>query len=168
MARSFSRFGRMPEGPTSRVDLAELVSSLAVQHGTAAFAIETYGERGVMVDGHFDSLERAFRNLVVNAIEAQEGRGGRLDISLGREDGFAVVRMEDQGPGVPPELLHDIWSPDVTTKSHGTGLGLAIVRQTVAHHGGTVDVRNRLEGGAAFTVRLPLAELSPDRAPWTS
>jgi signal transduction histidine kinase len=113
------------------------------------------------VDGYFDALERAFRNLVVNALEAQEDRGGRVDIFVERENGFAVVRVEDSGPGVPPELIDDIWRPDVTTKSRGTGLGLAIVRQTVTYHDGTVEVRNRPEGGASFRVRLPLGSAEP-------
>ncbi len=154
LARTFSQYGRIPEGPRSRVDLGELLTSLSSQHASEATPVEVRLDGSVEVEAHYDALERALRNLVVNAVEAQEG-GGRVDISLEGEPEWAVIRVEDEGPGVPEDLLEEIWNPDVTTKRHGTGLGLAIVRQTVFHHGGTVTASNRAGGGAAFEVRLP-------------
>ncbi len=154
LARTFSQYGRMPEGPRSRVDLGELITSLSTQHSSGATPVEVHLDGAMEVDAHYDALERALRNLIVNAVEAQEGTG-RVDVSLEGEPGWAVIRVEDRGPGVPEDLLDEIWNPDVTTKRHGTGLGLAIVRQTVAHHGGSVAVGNREGGGACFEVRLP-------------
>ena len=87
----------------------------------------------------------------------QEVTGGRVDVTVAARDGQALVLVEDRGPGIPAELLDEIWNPDVTTKSRGTGLGLAIVRQTVMHHEGHVSASNREGGGASFEVRLPLA-----------
>ena len=154
LARTFSQYGRMPEGPRSRVDLGELLTSLSSQHASPATPVDVHLDGTVEVEAHYDALERALRNLIVNAVEAQEG-GGRVDVSLEGEPEWAVIRVEDEGPGVPDDLLDEIWNPDMTTKRHGTGLGLAMVRQTVAHHGGTVTAGNRAEGGAAFEVRLP-------------
>ena len=74
---------------------------------------------------------------------------------------MAVVTVADRGPGIPSELLEEIWNPDVTTKTRGTGLGLAIVRQTVAHHGGRASASNLADGGACFEIRLPLAAEEP-------
>jgi two-component system, NtrC family, nitrogen regulation sensor histidine kinase NtrY len=166
MARTFSQYGKMPEGPRSAVDLAELLGSLAAQHATETVPVEVHHGKMFVVEGHYDALERAFRNLLVNAVEAQEGRpAGRVDVYVEREDSRAVVRVEDRGPGVPEELLGDVWSPDVTTKRRGTGLGLAIVRQTIRHHGGDVGVANRPGGGAVFTVTLPLEERDPAGTP---
>jgi signal transduction histidine kinase len=166
MARTFSRYGRMPEGPRSRVDLAELLGALARQHATEGVPVEVHGSLPVMVDGHYDALERAFRNLMVNAMEAQGSRpAARVDVYVDGDDTSAVVRVEDRGPGVPPELLDEVWNPDVTTKRSGTGLGLAIVRQTILHHEGSVDVANRPDGGAIFTVRLPLVAPLPSETP---
>ncbi len=164
LARTFSQYGRMPEGPRSRVDLGELLTALSTQHASAATPVEVHLDGHVDVDAHYDALERAIRNLIVNAVEAQEG-GGLVDVTLEGEPGWAVIRVEDRGPGVPPELLEEIWNPDVTTKRHGTGLGLAMVRQTVAHHGGTVRAANRPGGGATFEVRLPLAAEGDDTHP---
>ena len=156
MARTFSQYGRLPEGPRSQVDLVELMAGLASQHRSEAVPVRVVGPV-VLVNAHYDALERAFRNLVVNAVEAQ-GEGGSVDITVTQSDGVARVLVEDRGPGVPPELRGEIWNPDVTTKHRGTGLGLAIVRQTVAHHGGTVEVSDRAGGGASFEVRLPLED----------
>ncbi|HSG07931.1 MAG TPA: HAMP domain-containing sensor histidine kinase [Longimicrobiales bacterium] len=155
MARTFSQYGRLPEGPRSLVDLRELMEGLASQHGSDTVPVRVTGE-ATMVDAHYDALERAFRNLLVNAVEAQES-GGSVDVSVSHADGMAHVFVEDRGPGVPPELKNEIWNPDVTTKHRGTGLGLAIVRQTMMHHGGSVDVHDRSGGGASFRVSLPTA-----------
>jgi signal transduction histidine kinase len=163
MARTFSQYGRMPEGPRSVVDLHELVAMLAGQHGSDKVPIRLGpGPGEVLVDGHYDALERAFRNLLLNAVEAQEVGGGEVDVSIDVTQDRAEVRIEDRGTGIPDELLEEIWNPDVTTKSRGTGLGLAIVRQVVAHHDGEVAASNRPGGGARFVVRLPLRPSSDD------
>jgi signal transduction histidine kinase len=158
LARTFSQYGRVPEGPRSRVDLGELVRMLGARHGSERVPVRASTPAvGVVVDAHYDALERALRNLVLNAVEAQEVSGGLVELTVAEEGGRALVRVEDRGPGIPPELLEEIWNPDVTTTSRGTGLGLALVRQTVAHHDGEVAVANRAGGGACFEVRLPLA-----------
>jgi signal transduction histidine kinase len=157
MARTFSQYGRIPEGPRSRIDVPELLSLVAGQHASPSVPVEVSAPTGLCVDGHYDALERAFRNLVLNAVEAQQEDGGRVDIHVGEEGADAVIRIEDRGPGIAAELIDSVWNPDVTTKSRGTGLGLAIVRQTMRHHDGNVTVRNRPQGGAIFEIRLPLA-----------
>lgn len=155
MARTFSRYGRMPEGPRSQVDVGELVASLVRQHASESVPCTVHADGDASVLGHYDALERALRNLLVNAVEAQSEGGGSVDVYVSRSGHEVVVRMEDRGPGIPEELLETLWNPDVTTKHHGTGLGLAIVRQTILHHDGTVSARNRADAGAVFEIRLP-------------
>ncbi len=165
LARTFSQYGRIPEGPRSRVDLGELLASLASQHAAADVPVHVSAPASpVLVDGHYDALERACRNLILNAVEAHAGGAGRVDVEVevSGEDGMAVVRVSDRGPGIPPELLEEIWHPDVTTKRQGTGLGLAIVRQTAIHHGGRTSAWNRPGGGACFEIRLPLRDDGPE------
>jgi signal transduction histidine kinase len=154
MARTFSQFGRMPEGPKSEVDVKEMLESLAIQHSSGDLPVTASCAPGICVEAHFDALERAVRNLLVNAMEAQD-RGGQVTLSATAAEGTVSITVRDSGPGIPEEMLDDIWSPDITTKRHGTGLGLAIVRQTVAAHGGTVEATNLPDGGAAFTLHLP-------------
>mgnify|MGYP001484204565 FL=1 len=118
-----------------------------------------------LVEGHYEALVRAFRNLVRNAVEAMEGSDAprRIRVCLtamtAPETGVEVT-IADTGPGVPEDVRERIFEPDFTTKSRGTGLGLTLVRQAVAAHGGTVTARGRPEGGAEFVVRLPAGTAS--------
>jgi signal transduction histidine kinase len=162
MARTFSQFGRMPEGPSSQVDLVELLEGLVKQHGgegtgerTATIHFQI--ENGLMVprvEGHFDALLRVFRNLLLNAVDAA-GPNGEVSVSAGGTLELAKVQIRDSGPGIAQEDLDRIWDPEFTTKSQGTGLGLPLVKQTVLFHHGRVDGRNHPEGGAVFVVELP-------------
>lgn len=166
MARAFSQFGRMPEGPPAPVDLVELLTSLARQHGgpDGGVAVTAQG-RPRPVLGHLDALERTFRNLLVNAVEAA-GPGGWVGVQLWEEGGWVYAEIRDSGPGIPPDCLEQIWEPDFTTKARGTGLGLALVRQTVQAHRGKVEARNHPGGGAVFLVALAVEPESV--TPWTS
>lgn len=157
-ARTFAQFGRMPEGPAAPVELVELLRGLVERHDGHPIPVELSAPDELpLVDGHLDLLERAFRNLIVNAQEAVREGGGR-GVRVAAEsigDGLRVT-VSDDGPGVRPDLLDRIWLPDVTTRRRGTGLGLPLVKQAAEAHGGTVAARNRETGGAEFRIELPL------------
>jgi len=106
-------------------------------------------------------LGRAVINIVENALQAMDS-GGRLTVTVrptddGRE---ALLRVQDTGPGLAPEVQRRLFEPYLSTKSSGTGLGLAIVRRAVEAHGGRIEVESESGRGAAFTVRLPLEQRS--------
>jgi nitrogen fixation/metabolism regulation signal transduction histidine kinase len=159
MARSFSHLGRAPESPLSEVDLGDLLEHLADRHGSDAVPITVERSGDVVVSGHYDLLERVFRNLLVNAVEASRPGAGSVDVGVARSNGAVRVTIRDHGPGLPPQLADTIWLPDVTTKRRGTGLGLAIVRQGVETHGGRVDAHNAAGGGAEFEIELPVSRV---------
>jgi signal transduction histidine kinase len=157
LAREFADFGRLPEGPSSDVDLVELLEELgrtAVPGGVTVAVSETGGRR--IVSGHYEPLRRAFANLLRNAAEAMGGTG-RIDVGVrpGPATGLEVT-VADHGPGVPANLKSRLFEPYFTTKSDGTGLGLALVRQTVEAHGGTVALGDTPGGGATFTIAFPI------------
>jgi signal transduction histidine kinase len=160
LARTFAQLGRMPEGPSSDVDLREMMEYLLRTHLPAEVRRELHAPDDLpAIRGHHDPLSRAFANLLLNAGEAvQGGRGTGVTVDVRTADGQAEVRVMDDGPGIAPDIVERVWEPDFTTKSRGTGLGLSLVRQTVQAHGGRVWARNRPEGGAEFGVSLPLAE----------
>ncbi|HZO08479.1 MAG TPA: ATP-binding protein, partial [Myxococcota bacterium] len=111
------------------------------------------------VEGDARALNQVFLNLLKNAVEALEGRGGTIWVS-GRREGEGVrVEVRDDGPGIAPEALARVFEPFHTTKSagRGTGLGLAISRRIASEHGGSLEAGSAAEGGAAFVLRLPLA-----------
>lgn len=108
-------------------------------------------------------VERALINLVMNALDAVE-RGGVVRIRRDRSceaSGLGRMMVEDDGPGISPELLHRIFDPFFTTKDHGTGLGLAIVHRIAEANGGSVTAGNKSEGrGAVFVLSIPLTDTS--------
>ncbi|HEV2706384.1 MAG TPA: ATP-binding protein, partial [Pyrinomonadaceae bacterium] len=107
--------------------------------------------------GDREALRSVFTNLIINALHAMEGRGeGRLTITLSSTDGQALVRLSDNGVGIPPENVCKIFEPYFSTKETGTGLGLAIAKKSVEEHGGSISVESRPGEGTTFTVSLPL------------
>jgi len=103
-------------------------------------------------------IERAFVNLIGNALEAMPD-GGAVRISATLEDGAAVVQVEDDGPGIAPEIRSQLFQPFVSAgKRNGLGLGLALSRQTVLEHGGDMWVDSEPGRGARFSFRLPGAQ----------
>ena len=108
-----------------------------------------------------ERLQQVFWNLLANAVKFTPP-DGVVDVYIQRNDSLAEVRIEDNGPGVPPDFLPHIFerfsqADGSSTRKHGgLGLGLAIVRHLVELHGGTVSAANRGEqGGTILTVRLP-------------
>jgi signal transduction histidine kinase len=155
LARDFADFGRLPEGPTSEVDVVELLLELghsAVPDSVVVRVTPNGGRR--TIQGHYEPLRRAFSNLFRNAAEAMGGRG-TIDVAVAGEGRGMVVTIADHGSGIPPELRSRVFEPYMTTKHDGTGLGLALVRQTVGAHHGTIAVSETPGGGATFTLVFP-------------
>ncbi len=102
-----------------------------------------------------DLISRGVSNMIKNAFEAMNGEG-EIKISAIHSDGWWTATIEDQGEGVPSDLLHRIFEPFFTTRSKGTGLGLAFTEQVIKAHGGILTAENKDEGGAVFTIKLPI------------
>ena len=111
------------------------------------------------VQGNEVLLAWALENVVKNALDALAGRGGRIAVDARRGDpGWVLLRIQDDGPGVDPEVRDRIFDPGVTTKSGGWGVGLALSRRIVEGvHGGRIDLLDGRSGGATFQIRLPAA-----------
>jgi two-component system sensor histidine kinase ChvG len=108
-----------------------------------------------------------FRNLIDNARSFSPG-DGVVRITLAREKGQVVIRVEDDGPGIPPDNLETVFERFYTSRPKGaafggnSGLGLSIARQIIQAHGGSIQARNRIDpagkvSGARFEVILPEA-----------
>ena len=117
--------------------------------------------RGVIVDGDPVRLSQVFTNLVNNAAKYTPPRGA-ISIVATHDAGDAIVKVSDNGPGIPPELIPEVFEPFVQGKrvtdraQGGLGLGLALVRSLTTLHGGRVDLDTSPKG-STFTVRLPAA-----------
>ena len=160
LAKEFSEFGRLPEGPQSEIDLHELLEELGrtgVPEGIRVTVYANGGPRSLL--GHYEPLRRAFANLYRNAAEAMRGRGA-IDVTVTGDGAGLAITIADHGPGIPAELRQRVFEPYFTTKDDGTGLGLALVRVTLEAHRGTISVSETPGGGATFAIVFPRAGTS--------
>jgi signal transduction histidine kinase len=156
LAREFTEFGRLPEGPAAPVDFTELLGELARTCLPATMTARlSFDPATPVLLGHYDPLRRAFSNILRNAAEACQDRG-ELEIRTTAEgEGGVRIEIVDHGPGVAAEMAERIFDPYYTGgKAGGTGLGLALVKQTIEMHGGTVALIDTPGGGATFRIRL--------------
>lgn len=136
------------------VDLAAMLARLCEERGAALSSAPPTPILARPV-----ALGRAVGNLIDNAIRY----GGSARVSLERLGGEAVIAVEDDGPGIPRELLSQVQEPFVrgedsrSLETGGAGLGLAIARNIVASHGGALVLENRADGGLRASTRLPLS-----------
>ena len=118
----------------------------------------TRSPQQIWVRGDRYLLERAALNLVRNAVEASP-QNGRVALRVERQEGTALLDVEDQGPGIEPERISTLFESFTSTKRTGAhaGMGLPNARRIAVAHGGTVRVKSRLGQGSTFTLCLPLA-----------
>ena len=178
MARSFSQFGRLPEGPQAAIDVGELVryTARSTVPTDISLAVDV-DDATPMILGHHDALARALSNVILNAVDAcrtaPAGRDAQITVRVRpytselatRENGNGdrqndekgvEIAVADSGCGIPKEQLGRIWEPYVTSKPGGTGLGLAIARQTVLAHRGSVGAESPPGGGTTIRFLLPV------------
>ena len=139
----------------STANLIESVKTL-ISHSPAGQHV-VYGEiEDITISGIIWKLEEVLINLIMNSFEAAEG-SGEIVISCSLQDGFAVIKVEDRGSGIPQEYLSRIFDPFFTTKDvgAGTGMGLSICYNIVKMHGGDITIVNRSGGGVCASVSIP-------------
>ncbi|MDX2129884.1 MAG: ATP-binding protein [Chloroherpetonaceae bacterium] len=124
---------------------------------------------GISIEKHFSSIpdvmcfpaqmNQVFLNLVTNAVQAVDERSGRIIIKTAHQADKVIIKIADNGVGIPPENLKKIFEPFFTTKEvgKGTGLGLSIVFKIIEKHKGTIHVQSAPGKGTEFTIELPVA-----------
>jgi two-component system nitrogen regulation sensor histidine kinase NtrY len=160
IATEFSNFAKMPRTNNEEVDLKEKIIKISKLFQSAEdIEIQTSFSNKVpaIVLADREQLSRVFINLVKNAIQAiPENRNGKISISLDTNENNAVVKIMDNGRGIPVELGDKLFQPNFTTKSSGMGMGLAIVKNIIEHAGGLIRYDTVLGEGTTFIVDFPL------------
>ncbi len=154
-----------PETEAEYLDVTELIlrSAALVRYerkGCEFIIDKTLDEQNLPpVFGTRIRLVQVLSNIMVNAYQAMEGNGKlTASASMTADKKFIVIKLQDNGPGIPPEIISKIFSPFHTTKTpdKGTGLGLYIAETITAEHGGRIDVQSQ-PGETIFTIYLPVA-----------
>jgi PAS domain S-box-containing protein len=162
-------FSRPPAPGKSPIDLGELVQRTLHLHAYSLrknnITVDFLKEASIpAVSGDAHQLMQVFLNLILNSEQAmREVRDrGTLRIRIEKNEKSVAVTFQDDGPGISPEILPNIFDPFYTTKrpGRGTGLGLSICKAILREHSGNVEAASGPGGGAVFTVTLPLASLA--------
>ena len=102
-------------------------------------------------------LSQVLINLLKNAIQALVGQSDKkIHIKVYGKEMTLFIRVTDNGPGIPSDLMEDIFIPFFTTKTNGTGIGLSLSRQIIRMHGGELSVTSHPYHETTFTISLPL------------
>jgi signal transduction histidine kinase len=167
IVRNFLEFSRPPKLKIQSVSPSDVVD-LAIQllrHRIESYGVtlELYRHRKLpAIEGDPEQLKEVLVNLIVNACEAM-GDGGQITIR--EEEGFAeplgnvaVIKLSDNGPGIPETIRDKVFQPFFSTKEEGTGLGLSIAARIIEDHKGCLNVKSREGKGTTFIITLPCKE----------
>jgi two-component system NtrC family sensor kinase len=162
-------FSRKMESQKGAVNVNKLLEE------AASFVVNEAAINNITVNYHFQDdipvimtdsaqLQQVFLNLLNNSIDAI-GKNGAIDITTRAENQNIIIKFADNGPGIKKEFMDRIFDPFFTTKApgKGTGLGLSISYHIIQTLGGKIEVGNRKEGGAVFTLALPIITMSKPR-----
>ncbi|MBM4301014.1 MAG: histidine kinase [Deltaproteobacteria bacterium] len=165
--RNFLEFSRPPKLKVQRVSPSDVVNMALV---LLRYRLESYGVEVKLIRPHRlpeiwadpDQLKEVLANLLVNACEVMVNGGvitiqeeERLEPPLGPA---VVIRMSDNGPGIPESVRDQVFQPFFSTKEEGTGLGLSIATRIIEDHGGRLELESRENEGATFIITLPLGK----------
>lgn len=160
LVKALKLYSRLDSETTSEIDLRQdLDNTLIILHNQLKRGVTVHREYKEIpvIHGQGEQLNQVWTNLIHNAVQAMEGAGELYLRLLPDADGGVMVEIEDTGPGIPKEIVAQIFEPYFTTKpkGQGTGLGLSIANQIVTKHKGTIQVESR-PGKTCFRVILPL------------
>jgi len=159
IANEFSNFAKMPRANNEEFivnDLVESVHDLFKEVKDVEVSL-TLPEKAYTVFADRKQLMRVLNNLIKNAVEAiPEERDGAIKVSLSERDAMAVIKVCDNGVGIPEEMKKKVFVPNFTTKNSGTGLGLAISKNIIESVNGKIYYETTPNIGTDFYVELPI------------
>ncbi len=159
IASEFSMFANLDIRNKSDVVINEVVESvhdLFSEQKNVQLELKLPKERYHIL-GDKNHLIRVFNNLVINAIQSvPSDRQGIVKVSLARQGNTSVVKISDNGGGIPPEIRERVFEPNFTTKTSGSGLGLAICKKIIEAHDGNIRFETRENEGTDFFVEIPI------------
>lgn len=162
IANEFSNFAAMPQASNEKISLNEIVETIhdlfRKRDDMDINMIEPIDDLYIFADKNH--LVRILNNLLKNAIQAiPDDRRGKVEIELKRQENEAIIRISDNGTGIPDQMKDKVFTPNFTTKSSGTGLGLAISANMIESFNGRIYFETQVGKGTDFYVSIPLMRL---------
>ncbi|MEO0106362.1 MAG: cache domain-containing protein [candidate division WOR-3 bacterium] len=156
-------FARQKKPETKKASINEIIESTLNLLKTQSIFMNINSKLnldGTLPEINIDpgQIQQVFINIIMNAVEAMEGKGDlTIKTELSSDKQYVVVTVSDTGPGIKPEYFKKIFEPFFTTKEpgRGVGLGLSISKRIIEDHNGTIEVKSQPGKGATFIVRLP-------------
>lgn len=160
MVDAFSQYARTPEIKLQPLDMNQLVREVLALYDTQRLGMRVkLADALPWVNGDPARMRQVIHNLLQNAEQAMAERAApQIEIVTALAGNAVLLRVTDNGPGFPPDILARAFEPYVTTKAKGTGLGLAIVKKIIEEHHGNIEVANVQDGGAQVSLWLPVFE----------
>lgn len=159
IASEFSDFAKMPQKKEGKVELLETIKKsfdLFADIENIQFSLQDDHEEKHYVLADKNQLIRVFTNLIKNSVQAiGSKKGGTIEIIIDRNEIMHIIRVKDNGPGIPADMVDKIFSPSFTTKSSGMGLGLALVKSIILEAGGEITFESS-SSGTEFIIQLPV------------
>lgn len=173
MVEEFVDFARLPAPVFSREDIGDLLAKIVLleesAHPRIAYSVDVPADE-IFITVDASQVRQVITNLVKNAAEAIETRhvqnggspdeqaAGHISVSSRLSEELCIIEVKDDGCGFPPDQIHRLLEPYVTTRAKGTGLGLAIVKKIMEDHKGRIELENRPEGGGLVRLVFPAEE----------
>jgi two-component system, NtrC family, nitrogen regulation sensor histidine kinase GlnL len=166
----FLAFARPGTARLQEISLLPLLERAAADPALDGFGVRVQGdEPGVPLRGDPQLLDRAIRNLLHNAVQAEREAGGAgpVEVRVQEQPEGVEIAIEDRGPGIRPEIRERLFHPFVTGRPGGVGLGLALAQRVVVLHGGRIRLEDREGGGTRAVLFLPIAGAPPETSQGT-
>jgi two-component system nitrogen regulation sensor histidine kinase NtrY len=157
IASSFSTFARMPTPEMTRVELNSILKKTTDLYANTELGKVNWipFSQPLFVMGDDQLLIRIFSNIILNALQSGGENRTIVNVTLKTLQGSCLVVIEDNGAGIPEEMIDKIFVPYFSTKKSGSGLGLAIVKQGIEQSGGNVSLKSQVGRGTTFYIQFP-------------
>ncbi len=162
IATGFSNFAKLPQPDAKPLNMVEVIDNVVQLFHTVEncdITSDMGGRSEVIVMADKEQMTRVFVNIIKNATQAiPEGVRGKIHVSLEVAGDKLVVRIADNGCGIPDEIREKLFTPNFTTKSSGSGLGLAMVKNMVINAKGEITFESEVGKGTTFIITLPVKQ----------
>jgi len=157
----FLAFARPAKVEKTKVNINEVISEVITltrpkMDRSGICIVEKYSPALPDITGNNDALKQGFLNIMLNAVQAMDGKGGDMTVETSAGDGRVRVIISDTGIGIPEENLKKVYDPFFTTKKEGTGMGLALTYNIVSDHSGRIDINSTPGKGTTVKVEFPV------------